>query len=148
MDETAPRPTPQADHPGLETVSSDELAALHQFIRKLADRAHTEGAACCSAPCCPGKAILEGLAETARAEPYGLAGMMAVTLRMLGDETAGRKRADVAEEIAQALDKYATNYPEQVFPSTSDSRDAIGGTAMRHAYGNAARIARDHAKGQ
>lgn len=59
---------------------------------------------------------------------------------------AARRRGEVAEEIAQALNAYAGNYPEDVFPPISDSRDAIGGTAMRHAYTNAAEIAREHGK--
>jgi hypothetical protein len=46
------------------------------------------------------------------------------------------------ERIARHLDSLAGNYPEDVFPATSDSRDAIGGTAMRHAYRNAARSVR------
>ena len=33
----------------------------------------------------------------------------------------------------------ACNYPEDVFPPAGSSSDAIGGTAMRHAYRNAAR---------
>lgn len=46
------------------------------------------------------------------------------------------------EDAAQALEAQSLNYPEDVFPPTSDSRDAIGGTAMRHAYRIAAKIAR------
>jgi hypothetical protein len=46
------------------------------------------------------------------------------------------------EDAARDLLAYAQNYPESVFPPDSDSRDAIGGTAMRHAYRNASEIAR------
>lgn len=47
--------------------------------------------------------------------------------------------------VADALERYAENYPESVFPPDSDVRDAIGGTAMRHAYRNAARMLREAA---
>jgi hypothetical protein len=47
------------------------------------------------------------------------------------------------ERIAAQIEAYAANYPEDVFPPGSDSRDAIGGTAMRHAYSNAARMIRE-----
>ncbi len=43
------------------------------------------------------------------------------------------------ERIAGQTEALAANYPEDVFPPDSDVRDAIGGTAMRHAYRNAAR---------
>lgn len=46
------------------------------------------------------------------------------------------------ERIAAYMDRLATNYPESAFPPASDSRDAIGGTAMRHAYLAAARMIR------
>ncbi len=52
-------------------------------------------------------------------------------------------RHDAGWRIAEVLEKYAGNYPEDVFPADSDSREAIAGTAMRHAYLNAARLARD-----
>lgn len=55
-----------------------------------------------------------------------------------------KARADVAEEIAQALEGMVDGYPEDVFPPNSDSRDAIGGNAMRHAYRMAALMAREH----
>ena len=47
------------------------------------------------------------------------------------------------ERIAARMDELASNYPEDVFPPDSDVRDAIGGTAMRHAYRNAAREVRE-----
>ena len=43
------------------------------------------------------------------------------------------------ERVAVRMEALAANYPEDVFPPGSDSRDAISGTAMRHAYRNAAR---------
>ena len=52
----------------------------------------------------------------------------------------------IAAHIADLLDDYAGNYPVDVFPPASDSRDAIGGTAMRHAYRNAAAMAREAAQ--
>jgi len=51
-------------------------------------------------------------------------------------------QADERERIAAQVDEYAGNYPEDLFPPTSGSRDAISGTAMRHAYRNAARMIR------
>jgi hypothetical protein len=42
------------------------------------------------------------------------------------------------ERIASYLDSLAANYPEDVFPPGSGSRDGISGTAMRHAYRTAA----------
>jgi hypothetical protein len=51
-------------------------------------------------------------------------------------------------DAARDLLAYAQNYPESVFPPDSDSRDAIGGTAMRHAYRNASDIARGPAEEQ
>jgi hypothetical protein len=47
------------------------------------------------------------------------------------------------ERIAAAIEALAANYPEDVFPPDSDTRDAIGGTAMRHAYRNMARTVRE-----
>jgi hypothetical protein len=47
-------------------------------------------------------------------------------------------RAATLRSAADALLRYAENYPEDVFPADSTSRDGIGGTAMRHAYKNAA----------
>jgi hypothetical protein len=52
-------------------------------------------------------------------------------------------RAAERERIAARMDELAANYPEDVFPPDSDVRDAIGGTAMRHAYRNAAREVRE-----
>ena len=49
------------------------------------------------------------------------------------------------ERIAIQIEAYAANYPEDVFPPGGTSRDAIGGTAMRHAYRNAARMIREGA---
>jgi len=45
------------------------------------------------------------------------------------------------------MDELAANYPVDVFPHSSDSRDAISGTAMRHAYGTAAREIREGGRG-
>jgi hypothetical protein len=47
------------------------------------------------------------------------------------------------ERIAKHLATLAGNYPEDVFPPDGNSRDAISGTAMRHAYRNAARSVRE-----
>jgi hypothetical protein len=47
------------------------------------------------------------------------------------------------ERIAARMDELAANYPEDVFPPDSDVRDGISGTAMRHAYRNAAREVRE-----
>lgn len=47
------------------------------------------------------------------------------------------------EQIADQLFAYSANYPEDVFPASSDVRDAIAGTAMRHAYVYASRMARE-----
>jgi hypothetical protein len=47
------------------------------------------------------------------------------------------------ERIVAHLESLAANYPEDVFPAGSDSRDAVSGCAMRHAYRNAARSVRE-----
>jgi excinuclease UvrABC ATPase subunit len=47
------------------------------------------------------------------------------------------------EKIAETIAAYAANYPEDVFPEQGISVDAISGTAMRHAYRNAARLVRE-----
>jgi hypothetical protein len=52
-------------------------------------------------------------------------------------------RAAERERIAARMDELASNYPEDVFPPDSDVRDGISGTAMRHAYRNAAREVRE-----
>jgi hypothetical protein len=57
----------------------------------------------------------------------------------------GRKEA--AEEIAVALEDYLPYYSEEFFPADGTSIDCIAAKAMRHAYPNAARIARDIGKG-
>ena len=49
----------------------------------------------------------------------------------------------VRERIARHVEAIGANYPEEIFPPGSDSRDAISGTAMRHAYRNAARSIRE-----
>ena len=51
--------------------------------------------------------------------------------------------ADLREQIAAHVEAIAENYPEDVFPPDGTSRDAISGTAMRHAYRNAARSIRE-----
>ncbi len=51
--------------------------------------------------------------------------------------------AAIREEIASAVEALADNYPEDVFPPDSSTRDGISGTAMRHAYRNAARTIRE-----
>jgi hypothetical protein len=48
---------------------------------------------------------------------------------------AGRSQA--ATDVRQAVEWY----PEDVFPADSEDRSAIAGTAMRHAYEQAAQIA-------
>lgn len=50
---------------------------------------------------------------------------------------------DLREQIAAQVEAIADNYPEDVFPPGSTSRDGISGTAMRHAYRNAARSIRE-----
>jgi hypothetical protein len=55
--------------------------------------------------------------------------------------------ARVRAEVAEQLRAYALNYPAEVFPPDSDVRDAIAGTAMRHAYNNAARLVEEAGKG-
>ena len=52
-------------------------------------------------------------------------------------------RAEERRKVAAKLRAYADNYPPDVFPPDSDNRDAIAGTAMRHAYLTAARIAEE-----
>jgi hypothetical protein len=47
------------------------------------------------------------------------------------------------ERIASRMEHLAAGYPEDIFPANSDSRDGINGTAMRHAYGTAARLIRE-----
>jgi hypothetical protein len=72
-------------------------------------------------------------------------GRVAARRHRIGD--LGRQydlgRAHATERIARALIDYAGHYPDDVFPADSDNRAAIGGTAMRHAYRNAAQIARE-----
>lgn len=59
-------------------------------------------------------------------------------------------RADERERIARELDEHVAAYPEDVWPPLgvdppavgTYSMDRIGAHAMRHAYRNAARIAR------
>jgi hypothetical protein len=94
--------------------------------------------------------LLKSVIEYANAEPAAASGqassrdhLTAVVLSVADIERikeaayrAGR------EDAARDLLAYAQNYPESVFPPDSDSRDAIGGTAMRHAYRNASEIAR------
>lgn len=50
---------------------------------------------------------------------------------------------DLREQIAAQVEAIADNYPEDVFPADSTSCDGISGTAMRHAYRNAARSIRE-----
>lgn len=52
-------------------------------------------------------------------------------------------RKAVAEEIAKALEAYLPYYSEEFFPADGTSVDCIAAKAMRHAYPNAARIARE-----
>lgn len=56
---------------------------------------------------------------------------------------AGAVAAAGRERIAARMDEFAANYPEDVFPAGSSTRDGISGTAMRHAYRNAAREIRE-----
>jgi len=71
----------------------------------------------------------------------------AVAWQTLSDERARKIAGAVAaaeqERIARQIDSFAANYPEDVFTAEGTSRDAIGGTAMRHAYRNAARSIRE-----
>jgi hypothetical protein len=59
------------------------------------------------------------------------------------DRQLAEARAQERERIARHLDALAANYPEDVFPPGAESRDGISGTAMRHAYRNAARSVRE-----
>jgi hypothetical protein len=74
------------------------------------------------------------------------AGMAVEVIRFLTERGVIQDRESAyragREDAARDLLAYAQNYPESVFPPDSDSRDAIGGTAMRHAYRNASEIAR------
>ena len=56
---------------------------------------------------------------------------------------AAESATEGRERIACYIDSLAANYPEDVFTAEGTSRDAIGGTAMRHAYRNAARSIRE-----
>lgn len=58
---------------------------------------------------------------------------------LIGEAVAAAER----ERIGAHLEDLAGNYPEDVFPAGSGSRDAISGSAMRHAYRNAARSVRE-----
>ena len=60
-----------------------------------------------------------------------------------GEAVAAAERA----RIAARMDELAANYPVDVFPPDSDVRDGISGTAMRHAYSNAAREIREADRG-
>jgi hypothetical protein len=74
-----------------------------------------------------------------------LAGVVLGTLAAMRDGSDGgcADCGGLREQIAAAVEAIAVNYPEDVFPPGSDSRDAISGTAMRHAYRNAARSIRE-----
>jgi hypothetical protein len=94
--------------------------------------------------------LLKSVIEYANAEPAAASGqassrdhLTAVVLSVADIEKIKEAayRAGL-EDAARDLLAYAQNYPESVFPPDSDSRDAIGGTAMRHAYRNASEIAR------
>ena len=65
----------------------------------------------------------------------------------IGSAIAMRAAAAERERIAVQVDALAANYPEDVFLPDGTSRDAIGGTAMRHAYRNAAREIRSGGHG-
>jgi hypothetical protein len=71
------------------------------------------------------------------------AGLIRNILAGVAPLIAAAERERVAERIARHVEDFAGNYPEDVFPPGSDSRDAISGTAMRHAYLNAARSIRE-----
>lgn len=66
--------------------------------------------------------------------------------RKIIDLVAPHLIAEGRRQAARDLEKCAENYPESVFSGSSDSRDAIAGTAMRHAYRNAAVIALEGAE--
>jgi hypothetical protein len=55
----------------------------------------------------------------------------------------GLTEAEVREQTALLMEEMAAHYPVSVFPPDSEVRDGIAGTAMRHAYVLAARIARE-----
>jgi hypothetical protein len=75
----------------------------------------------------------------------GVTDVDAITAQRLAEDvfhTLKPPRA-LREIIAAHVEAIADNYPEDVFPPDGTSRDAIGGTAMRHAYRNAARSIRE-----
>jgi len=77
--------------------------------------------------------------------PYGSRGIDPGRLMAgIGRLVAEGGEQQVRGEIAAAVEGLAENYPEDVFPPGSDVRDAISGTAMRHAYRNAARLIREN----
>lgn len=65
----------------------------------------------------------------------------------LGDALASKTQAAAREResIALQMEGLAANYPETVFPASSETRDGISGAAMRHAYQTAARLIRERA---
>lgn len=75
-----------------------------------------------------------------RADPH------LVTIHALGAVTAVAPliEADLRTRLADALDAHADEqYPESVFTPGSTQPDGVAGTAMRHAYHQAARMIRD-----
>jgi hypothetical protein len=70
------------------------------------------------------------------------AGQREVDMRM-GAAVAAAERERAAGQIARHVEQLAASYPEDVFPPGGESRDAISGTAMRHALLNAARSIRE-----
>ena len=64
-------------------------------------------------------------------------------LRQCWEAAARAVAAAEREACAQHLEALAANYPPDIFPPNGTSRDAIGGSAMRHALTNAARSLRE-----
>jgi hypothetical protein len=83
-------------------------------------------------------------------QPHDLSCDMAISddgLNAALEAAAPHIRAQVyaaeRERIAARMEVLAANYPEDLFRPEGTSRDSIGGTAMRHAYRNAARDIRE-----
>lgn len=100
----------------------------------------TEAAIDAAMAACPDQQITLGLWEPAISRKDMRRVLVAAAPHIAADAVAAER-----ERCAQRLDDYAGNYPEDVFPPDGTSPDAIGGTAMRHAYRNAAALLRQEA---
>jgi hypothetical protein len=80
--------------------------------------------------------------EKPQPAPASMAGMQWTVDKPQPAPELAAAMAGTRESIARQIEDLAANYPETVFPASSDSRDAVSGTAMRHAYQTAARMIR------